>query len=202
MCLFLSYCEQNLMSDSRYRKYSENVPKYLNDRPKHLVTHCLQRLSSVRDFYLSGIAIRDDGIFTITSFLNTREFYTVKFGDEESMPHCECLSWRQTSYPCKHFFAIFKKFPRWGWDSLSSLYTQSPFLTLNGFITEAADKNDLRIIAESSPDHPDSIEENLSDEFAPNINGNLEIEMNNTGNLKQMQSDIREDLEEIKSSLT
>ena len=26
------------------------------------------------------------------------------------------------AYPCKHFFAIFKKYASWGWNSLSELY--------------------------------------------------------------------------------
>ena len=38
---------------------------------------------------------------------------------------------RISAYPCKHFFAIFRKFPTWGWDSLSSLCCNSPYFNLD-----------------------------------------------------------------------
>ena len=47
------------------------------------------------------------------------------------MPKCSCYSWEKTRYPCKHFFAVMRKFPAWSWDSLSKLYTSNPFLTLD-----------------------------------------------------------------------
>ena len=46
------------------------------------------------------------------------------------------------AYPYKHFFAVFKKFPAWDWNSLSVLYRKSPFLTLDeSFETESKTEN-------------------------------------------------------------
>lgn len=63
------------------------------------------------------------------------------------MPFCDCFDWKQTSYPCKHIFAIIRKYqPTWGCDSLSPVYTSSPYLTLDLFDTEysTAEIDDIR----------------------------------------------------------
>ncbi len=59
------------------------------------------------------------------------ERYEVKFRNEETMPHCTCYDWRKSAYPCKHFFAIFSKYPAWSWDSLPQFYRNSPFFILD-----------------------------------------------------------------------
>ena len=60
-----------------------------------------------------------------------KDVYTIDFGDENRMPSCSCEDWASSAYPCKHFFAVFEKFPEWGWEKLSPLYRDSPFLTLD-----------------------------------------------------------------------
>ena len=52
----------------------------------------------------------------------------MSFGNDENMPYRTCCSWKKSYYPCKHFFAVFLKFPNWSWDALSSLYVNSPYL--------------------------------------------------------------------------
>ena len=47
------------------------------------------------------------------------------------MPYCTCSSWKKSYYPCKHFFAVFLKFPNHSWDVLSPLYVNSLFLQLD-----------------------------------------------------------------------
>ena len=120
--------------DSRYRRYSAYVPKYLVDRPRDLVKHCLKKISLAKSVDKSALKIVDHGIFSYTSYSNGMEqTYTINFGDNESMPSCSCPSWTETCYPCKHFFAIFGKYPQWQWSALSPLYIQSPYLLLDKF---------------------------------------------------------------------
>ena len=59
------------------------------------------------------------------------EKYDLNFGDGESMPSCSCMNFKRTDYPCKHFFAVFRKYPCWGWSALSLVYINSRFLTLD-----------------------------------------------------------------------
>ena len=44
-----------------------------------------------------------------------------------------------STYPCKHFFAIFKKYASWDWHSLSKLYKNSPYLTLDENVTDSTE---------------------------------------------------------------
>ena len=55
------------------------------------------------------------------------------------MPSCSCPDWKMSAYPCKHFFAIFKKYSSWGWNSLSKLYKNSPYLTLDKNVTDSTE---------------------------------------------------------------
>ena len=80
----------------------------------------------------SGITNTGGGKFAVLSFSdNQQEIYELSFGDTLSMPKCSCIDWSRTGYPCKHFFAIFNKYPAWSWNDLSRLYTESPFLNLD-----------------------------------------------------------------------
>ncbi len=47
------------------------------------------------------------------------------------MPSCECIDWERNRLPCKHFLAIFSCYPNYAFDQLSSVYKDSPFLTLD-----------------------------------------------------------------------
>ena len=119
------------MSSSQYRKYSKEVPSYLINRPKSLVVHCLEKISAAKAVDSSGIVMRDHGSFSIVSSTDTKMTYNLSFGDDDKMPHCDCFSWKKSSFPCKHFFAVFQKFPQWNWSCLSKLYIDSPYLTLD-----------------------------------------------------------------------
>ena len=117
--------------DSRYRRYAHAVPEYLKNRPREFVKHCLIKLSIAKSMNKSFISMVDDGLFHVKSDSSSHENYTVYFGDEKSMPSCSCPAWSELFYPCKHFFCIFEKYPLWDWESLSPLYRNSPFLTLD-----------------------------------------------------------------------
>ena len=67
------------------------------------------------------------------------------------MPSCTCHDWQNSPYLCKHFFAIFKKFPAWSCDSLPDMYRNSPFMTLDSLSDE------------QQPPEPDMVEGMQSD---------------------------------------
>uniref|UniRef100_A0A7M5VBX8 Uncharacterized protein n=1 Tax=Clytia hemisphaerica TaxID=252671 RepID=A0A7M5VBX8_9CNID len=129
---YTKYTEENYKMDSRYRKYNSSIPLYLLNRPHHFVKHCMEKIALAKYVDLSGIVIKGQGEFVVHSFENIHNHYIVKFGDEETMPSCTCPSWKHSRYLCKHFFAIFRKYPEvWSWNALSNLYKKSPFLTLD-----------------------------------------------------------------------
>ena len=80
----------------------------------------------------TGVSMVGHGTFLIKSAdIDSKESYTIKFGDDNTMPSCSCPSWKEFFYPCKHFFCVFEKYPLWGWEALSSLYRNLPFLILD-----------------------------------------------------------------------
>ena len=118
--------------DSHYRRYAQHIPKYLVDRPRELVTHCLKKISMANSADLTEIVMIDHGLFSALSHkCGYKERYMTNFGDEDNMPYCTCWNWKSSANSCKHFFAIFRKFPACQWNSLSPLYRNSPFLTLH-----------------------------------------------------------------------
>ena len=52
------------------------------------------------------------------------------------MPSCQCRLWCRTRLPCKHFFALFRHYPDWGWNQLPPLYQNSVQITLDEDVVE------------------------------------------------------------------
>jgi hypothetical protein len=74
---------------------------------------------------------QDMGVFTVQGSKSTCQ-YTVNFGPTIGVtPSCECLPWMKSRLLCKHFFAVFRHFPNWGFDKLSRAYTKQPHITLD-----------------------------------------------------------------------
>ena len=76
-----------------------------------------------------------------------RKVYDLSYGNDAEMPHCACFSWRDSAYPCKHFFAAIERYPEWNWNMPSKLFTNSSFLILDlsdtvGFL----ENNDTQVI--------------------------------------------------------
>ena len=113
---------------SQYRSYNKGIPSYLHDRPREFVLHCLERRKIALGSDLSGITCQRKVLFSVMSFTNNlSECYKVYFGNEHEMPKYSCYDWCKTSYLCKHFFAVFEKFPSWSFNALSLIYIKSFF---------------------------------------------------------------------------
>ena len=67
------------------------------------------------------------GQFKIRSATDIQTWYTIRF----DAPSCECWSWEHTHLPCKHFFAVFRHHPKWGWEKLPHAYRYSSILSLD-----------------------------------------------------------------------
>eukprot|EP00794_Sanderia_malayensis_P018369 gene18369-20216_t len=147
---------------SAYRRYSQSIPVYLQNRPRDMVNYYLEKLSLAESEGDVGIRMPEAGKFKVCSFDTvTKESYTVSFGNDELMPSCSCLEWGKSAYLCKHFFAVFKRFPSWSWNAVSSLYRNSPFLTLDYDISNIG-KLDVSMERNDSADN-DNIFDNMSD---------------------------------------
>ncbi|XP_065640166.1 uncharacterized protein LOC136072769 isoform X2 [Hydra vulgaris] len=134
---FEKYSESNYKMDCRFKQYNSNVPEYLINRPHHFIKHCLAKQNLANNTDLNKVQMKDPGVFVVNSFSIANKNYLVNFGDEKNMPKCSCNDWFKSSYLCKHFFIIFRKYPlTWGWESISSLYRSSPFLNIDTFTND------------------------------------------------------------------
>lgn len=82
----------------------------------------------------SSIRHEEHGEFMVESQSNCGKSYKVQFGDLHTMPSCSCFDWQKHHWPCKHFLAIYKLFPGWGWERMSPSYTSSPYFTIDSLV--------------------------------------------------------------------
>nr|XP_047143262.1 uncharacterized protein LOC124817350 isoform X4 [Hydra vulgaris] len=131
-----NYCDENRRAHSSHRKYDDKVPAYLIDRPPSLVKHCMALIDKLQGVDLRGITAVTDKLYNVASFnSNSREIYQCYLGDSECLPACSCPSWFRTSYPCKHFLAIFLK-ENLSWSAFGTAYANSPYFKLDLFLDE------------------------------------------------------------------
>ena len=128
------------MMCSKYMRYGEEIGEYLQNRPLPLIRHCLLKKNLWENLDLTGIRVTATGMSSVIYYKDgQRRHYNVDFGSDETMPSCSCPDWKMSAYPCKHFFAIFKKYASWDWNSLSKLYKNSPYLTLDENVTDSTE---------------------------------------------------------------
>jgi hypothetical protein len=126
---YQQYMQSNLMYSSSYRRYNQNVPAYLRDRPPQFVKHCLKSRYAAAEYQCSDISTVNfqKGEFNVRSKTNPKEKHLVNL----TTPECSCQAWKKTQYPCKHFFAIFSANVEWSFNSLPVTYKNSVFITLD-----------------------------------------------------------------------
>ena len=107
----------------------------------------------------TGIVQTGCGLFSVPSGTVKEKRHQVDFGDETKMPSCSCGDWIKSYYLCKHFFAIFEKFPVYSWNALSPLYRNSPYFSLD---------IDIKCITDNITDN-----DNVQEEY---YNGDVETE--------------------------
>ena len=145
---------------SLYKKYNEDVPQYLWNRPKQVVSHCRLSITNAEDIPLKDVAMPSEGKFSIRK-RNEKGNYELTFGDSEVPPACQCHSWLRTRLPCKHFFAVFRHYPNWQWDQLSPSYINGPRLTLDEAIITAPGFDNVKpkaIVGNNEAKHDEEID--------------------------------------------
>lgn len=86
------YAELNIKCSGQYRKYNKAIPGFLTNKPRILVAHCMERSFSAQDYEVQHVQCIDEevGLFSVKS--QTREeWYSIQFGDVDTMPQCDCL---------------------------------------------------------------------------------------------------------------
>ena len=123
------------------RKYHQDIPRFLLNRPRHFLDHCLRRMPPCVSAIGSNlITDNGSGVFTVCS-ADSDKVYTVNV----TTPHCSCFDWQEHNLPCKHMLAVFNACPSWGWDSLPAAYRNIPHFRLDPEVSDS-------VPVSSSPD--------------------------------------------------
>ena len=126
---YQKYVFLNFRQSDQYRCYNELVPNYLQGRPREVIIHCLDRKANSAKFCISDVIKADtkEGKFTILGSRGQK--YDVCFGSNlNQSPSCSCPDFVEWNIPCKHYFAIFRLFPDWGWNKLPNHYLDGPYM--------------------------------------------------------------------------
>ena len=122
------YLFGNFKMTTDYRQYKSFVPDYLHNRPRSVIKHCLERKSNGQKYAKEDVSCIDNiqGKFQVKGSVNT---HSIDFGKESHEPSCTCKDWLKWKIPCKHFFGVFKHYPKWNWNALPSSYLKSEYLS-------------------------------------------------------------------------
>ncbi|KAK3104713.1 hypothetical protein FSP39_008463, partial [Pinctada imbricata] len=147
---YRGYLQQNLNSSNEVKKYGQDVPSFLHNRPKPFIIHCMKRWQEGLMIPAGDIDDIASGTFLVKSKTQEALMYSVSFNStDQNLPSCDCMDWRRTHWPCKHFMAIFHNIPGWDWNALPSSYKEHPTFQL-----------DLDVVLEhqgpTSDDHTDN----------------------------------------------
>ena len=115
--LYFRYMRMNVAASDQHKQYDALVPKFLHNRPKTVVQHCMRRWFNADNSTLEDVDQVSSSQFLVKSL---SEFKTalcceVCFENDSGMPSCQCLDWINNHLPCKHFIAVFHHFPN-SWD--------------------------------------------------------------------------------------
>lgn len=114
------YITKNVSSLKSFRKYAEDIPQFLQEKPEAFVKHCLKRLGT-----------------SDLSVTNTAEHFVVNSDSGASyqvntdVPACTCLDWQQYNWPCKHILKVMLDYPAYGWEFLPETYRNLPSFNLD-----------------------------------------------------------------------
>ena len=95
------YLEDNLRLSDRYRKYHDDIPGYLRDRPRFIVKNYVEKHFLAECIPADHVTIIDpvNGVFQVRSQNIGNVVYTVSFGSDMSMPNWEgCPDWEKRDF--------------------------------------------------------------------------------------------------------
>ena len=155
-----------MKSSDLYRSYNSSLRHYpwLENRPKRLVAHCIQKISLAEDISNDKIT-QEDELFLVKSS-TSGETYRVNFGSDEVLLSCSFYDWKKNLMLCKYVMAVMRCCKDIIWESLAPAYKNSKFFKIdidvikgdssNGSkTTNALEKNkidDLHIVGNISDD--------------------------------------------------
>jgi len=169
---------------STVRKYSDDVPPYLRERPKFFATHCIKRLASA-SCLIATVTDTADDIFTVPASDDTDKSYTVRMHSvlDADAPSCECVDWQRHFLPCKHMMAVISSLGEDGWRRLPEQYRALPQFNIDQTLTnnDMTSTDTPQVTARSSePIEPSSDAESTVSQWQSRVRQAMTVIMNYT----------------------
>ena len=143
----------NVNFSEGWRQRNTDVAQPLRYKASFLINHIReQTLKAASEINSSMVSTTEsDGIFTVQSS-NSSSTYTVDF----SIPSCQCLQFKRTALPCKHFMGIFLHVDGWDWSCLPDSYKNSPYFNIdadciNGLLVDHPTTDDSFVMITEIP---------------------------------------------------
>ena len=100
------------MYSSEYKRYTDVVPNFLQNRPCELVKFSLEGSQRVSTRMIESVKETVNGVFRVLSddpgISNEEKECTVVFGDQETFCSCTCRDFRRTRLLCRHFLQLLR----------------------------------------------------------------------------------------------
>ena len=167
--LYRKYVFLNVKYSSEYKRYTDVVPNFLQNRLRELVKFLLERSQRVSTRIIESVKETANGVFCVLSddpgISNEEKEYSVVFGDQETFCGCTYRDFRRTRLLCKHFFADFESNKKQFHD-ISQLFGDHSFTNLDDglFVNNEVNENiinESKAAIESPDPEVDDAEVNL-----------------------------------------
>lgn len=126
---YKKYVQLNVQGSELYRKYKQELPPFLKNRPREFLLHMLKRWFSSLDEDNISCLNMDTGIFLVKSESIPEKSYHVNVGSD--CPSCTCEDWYKLLLPCKHMCVILRCITAWKWENLHPSYAKNPLFVLD-----------------------------------------------------------------------
>ena len=131
----------NVRFTSKHKKYLENIPSFLKDCSRALVTGILDKISSVMDEMRSSLEESINNTFMVKSASDNTKYYIVYFGDNVDFCSSSCKKFRKTRMLCKHIITVVLVGKKTFTD-LSYLYLEHPLTNLDEDLIQNFQENE------------------------------------------------------------
>ena len=139
--LYKNYVTMTLRFISKHKKYLENIPSFLKDRPRALVTDILDKISRATDEMRSSVEESIKNIFMVKSASDNSKYHTVYFGGNVNFCSWSCKEFRKTRMLCNHIITVVLAGKKTFTD-LSVLYLEHPLTNLDEDLLQNFQENE------------------------------------------------------------
>lgn len=127
-------------------KISTEIPKFLRNKSRMFIEHCLKRLPASDDDVAIELKQTGPKTFCLLSS-SSGNYYDVNLGTP--LPRCSCRDWFDTHLPCKHILYILMNVPGQEWETLNEAFTKCAHFNLDEDLV-CAENNQTQNLTETS----------------------------------------------------